>query len=69
MNEIIRTLPDTNNRGRALFTKSIKNAVRLLGNSMECHRVLIIFTDGESESQLSYDINNSGLEVVIIMMM
>ena len=62
------TLQDTNNRGRALFATPLEEALELLGNSMECHRVLIIFTDGDAETAIPRDIirhHNPGLEIQV----
>ena len=59
-------LPDTNNVGRAHFSQPLQDYLRLLGNSTECHRVLIVFSDGEKETLLPVDLvraNNKDLEV------
>ncbi|CAI8008700.1 Voltage-dependent calcium channel subunit alpha-2/delta-1 [Geodia barretti] len=64
----IMLLPDTNNVGRAHFSQPLQDYLRLLGNSTECHRVLIVFSDGEKETPLPVDLvraNNKDLEVQI----
>ena len=66
MNQAVLLLADTNNIGRAQFSDPLRESLRLLGNSTECHRVLIVFSDGESETELSNDIvreNNPRREV------
>ena len=60
MNQVIQSLSDMNNVGRAHFASPMEMALRLLGNSTECHRVLIIFTDGERETPLPTDDINDG---------
>ena len=56
MEEVILSLPDTVNVGRALFSSPVETALRLLGNASECHRVLVIFSDGERETKLPEDV-------------
>ena len=59
-------LRDTNNKGRAHFSQPLQDYLWLLGNSTECHTVLIIFSDGERETPLPINLvrrNNRGKEV------
>lgn len=64
------SLSDTNNAGRAEFTTPLRESLLLLGNSTECHRVLIIFSDGERETSISTDLvkqYNSNREVGVVL--
>ena len=51
-NEVVMSLRDRNNIGRAQFTHPLRHSLLLLDNSTECHRVLIIFSDGDSETAI-----------------
>ena len=68
MNHALHSVPDTENEGRAQFSPPLQEALWLLGNSTECHRVLIVFTDGERETHLPIDLvreNNKDIEVCV----
>ena len=54
--EVVMSLSDRNNVGRAQFDQPLRDSLMLLDNSMECHRVLIIFSDGDRETKISTDL-------------
>ena len=49
-------LSSNNTRGKAEFAVALELAAEVLGNSSECHRSIVIFTDGDTETLVQREV-------------
>ena len=62
MKHVVMTMDD--NFGRAYFPAAVDMAFEALNNSSECHKVIVVFTDGDGVGlKDNFDMSNANKEV------